>query len=311
MSHHYIMRPYDVTIRQARQTNLVEWLLQNNEPLKQAGQWWYIEGYDSFRIQGNKWYRNSQGIGGNAIDFLVVYYGFTLKEAIEMLTQNSGCYLDRNYGVKEKNIKTHHEMFSDGFDFNSSVIQASDQRRTLAYLIKTRGIAEDIVLAEIQNGQLFQEADTNNSVFAMTNEVGDIVGAEVVGTLSYSSIRYKGIKAGSASGYGYSIGQKQNPCYILYFESAVDLLSFVTIKRNQEKPMTACLLISMAGLKFDVVKKSLKVFGNSDAIPVLCVDNDMAGNEFIARCLTQYPQTIIKQPDKRFKDWNDQLVKLS
>ena len=72
-------------IRQARQTNLVEWLSNNNESLKRAGQWWYLEGHDSLRIQGNKWYRNSQNKGGNAIDFLVDYYGFSPKEAIDRL----------------------------------------------------------------------------------------------------------------------------------------------------------------------------------------------------------------------------------
>ena len=164
------------------------------------------------------------------------------------------------------------------------------------------------MLSEIQNGQLFQESRTGNAIFVMSNEAGDTVGAEVIGTLSFENIRYKGIKAGSANGYGYTVGRKQNPQYILYFESAVDMLSFITIMHRRAKHLGACLLISMAGLKFEVVKKSLWVFGNSVATPVLCVDNDRAGCEFIDRCLTWYPSAIIKQPDKKFKDWNDQML---
>ena len=297
-------------VRKARQTNLIDWLRQNNVPIKRAGQWWYIEGSDSLRIQANMWYRNSRGTGGNSIDFLVEYYGLTPKEAIVRLTRDAGCSLVKKSGVKEKEKeKNINVRASSEFDVGV-IVPACDQRRVLTYLIKTRGIPSDIVLSEIQAGRLFQESQTGNAIFTMTNEAGDIVGAEVVGTLSFSHTRYKGLMTGSASCYGYAVGQKQNPSYVLYFESAVDLLSFITIMRRRAKPLTACLLVSMAGLKLCVVQKSLQTFGDSAAIPVpvLCVDNDDAGSEFISRCLTQYPTAIIKQPDKIFKDWNDQLL---
>ena len=289
-------------VRLARQADLAQWLRRNNEPLKRIGKWWYIEGFDSLRIQGNMWYRNSQSRGGNSIDFLVAHYRLSPKEAIERLTQDvECCLLTKKSGVKEKNEKTH-----AGFDFNA-VEMACDQRRVLAYLSKTRGIPADLLLAEIQDRQLFQESGTGNAIFAMTNEAGDIVGAEVVGTLSFENARFKCVKAGSATSYGYNFGQKHDPHYILFFESAVDLLSFVAISRSRAKPMTGCLLVSMAGLKSEVVRKSLRVFGNSAAIPVLCVDNDDAGSNFIASCLNLYAAAIIKQPDKNSKDWNDQL----
>ena len=292
-------------IQQARQTDLVEWLRVNNEPLKRAGQWWYIEGSDSLRIQGNKWYRNSQNKGGNAIDFLVDYYGLTTKEAIDRLVQTAGHNAYKNSGVKEKNKKTR-PIAASGFDFNA-IHLARNQRRVLAYLAKTRGISANIALAEIQKGRLFQESQTGNAIFAMTNEAGDIVGAEVTGTLSFENIRFKGLKAGSAAGYGFNVGHTRDPCYILYFESAVDLLSFITITHNRGKHMAGCLLVSMAGLRPDVVQNTPMLFGISAASPVLCVDNDEAGNEFIANCITRRLATIVRRPDNRFKDWNDQL----
>ena len=291
-------------LRQARQTDLVQWLHSNNVPLKKAGQWWYIEGHDSLRIQGNKWFRNSQGIGGNAIDFLVDYYGLSPIEAIKKLSQDVGCSVNKKNGVKEK--KTTRPVAPENFDPNV-IAKAPDQRRVIAYLVKSRGISADIVLAEIQKGQLFQELQTGNAIFAMVNESDVIVGAEVVGTLNFENARFKGLMAGSESGYGFTVGQKQNPRYILYFESAVDLLSFIAIMRNRAKPLSACLLVSMAGLKFGVVHKSFQIFGNKEATPVFCVDNDEAGNRFIASCLSLYPTAIIKRPDNKFKDWNDQL----
>ena len=291
-------------LRQARQTDLIQWLRRNNVPLKKAGQWWYIEGHDSLRIQGNKWFRNSQGIGGNAIDFLVSYYGLSPIEAIKKLSLDAGCPVNKKNGVKEK--KTTLPVAPGRFDLNV-IAKACDQRRVIAYLVKSRGISADIVLAEIQKGLLFQELLTGNAIFAMLNESDVIVGAEVIGTLNFENARFKGLKAGSERGYGYTVGQRQNPRYILYFESAVDLLSFIVIMRNRAKPMSACLLVSMAGLKFGVVHKSIQIFGNKETTPVFCVDNDVAGNRFITRCLSLFPTAIIKQPDNKFKDWNDQL----
>jgi len=295
-------------VRQARQTDLVEWLRQNNVPLKRAGQWWYIEGCDSLRIQGNKWYRNSQDKGGNSIDFLVDYYRLTPKEAIERLTHTSMYFQKEKGGVKEKNLKDLSATSSE-FDFNS-IVQASEERRVLAYLSKTRGIAADIVMSEIQKGLLFQEAQTGNAIFTAINETGDIVGAEVVGTLSFKNNRFKGIKPGSTKGYGYSFGQRENPQYILYFESGIDLLSFITISQHRMKPLTACLLVSMAGLKLTIVQNTLQVFGNSTTIPVFCADNDEAGATFNNRCLSQFPSGILNPPNKNYKDWNDQLLQL-
>jgi len=56
------------------------------------------------------------------------------------------------------------------------------------------------VFTEIKAGQLFQESRTGNAIFAMTNEAGDIVGAEVVGTLSFENTRFKDLKAGNIQG---------------------------------------------------------------------------------------------------------------
>lgn len=283
-------------IRCASEVNLVEWLRQNNVHLIRAGQWWYIKGHDSFRIQGNKWFRNSQGIGGKSIDFLVAYYGVTLKDAVDMLLtgNHSSC---NDLSVKEKNLSAN-PGFSAG-----SLIRSADAKRVIAYLVKTRGFPYPIVSAELRKGMLFQEAQTANAIFAMTDQTGNITGAEVIGTLAH--IRFKGIKAGSSSGYGYSYGQKKNPRYLLFFESGVDLLSFVAISQTLNKSLAACLLVSMAGLRQGTVKNLLRIYPN--VTPVLCVDNDIAGRNFICRICSAYPKTIIRQPDPPFKDWNDQL----
>jgi hypothetical protein len=95
----------------------------------------------------------------------------------------------------------------------------------------------------------------------------------------------------------------------MFFESAVDLLSFATIAREQKNTLKGCLLVSMAGLKAAVIGQMLEVYGGA-AVPVLCVDNDEPGSEFITRTLQKYPAAMIHQPGKEYKDWNEQLVSI-
>ena len=294
------------TVRLARQTDLVKWLRMNNEPLKRAGRWWYLENHDSLRIQGNKWYLNSQGVGGNPIDFLVYYYKMTPKQALIRLSESTSGYgfIEEKCGVKEKN------KGAAVFDFSSVAID-SDFRRLLAYLVKSRGISGHVVMNEIENKRLYQEKQTANAVFAIIDESGAFVGAEINSTLSYKDARFKGIKSGSLNAYGFNSGQRLNPRYILFFESAVDLLSFITLSTKPSKLFNECLLVSMAGLKQSVIITALRVFGHPSAIPVFCVDNDAAGDAFIARCLMNYPNALVRRPDRVFKDWYDQLRKIT
>ena len=192
-------------VRQARQADLVEWLRASGVRLKRIGQWWYAADSSSLRIQGNKWYHNSLGIGGNAIDYLVKYHGFTAQEAIAQLSR-----LKENDGVKEENITSASATATKGFDFNAIDLHG-DQRRVLAYLIKTRGISASVVLSQIRNSNLFQESKTGNAVFPMKNEQGAIVGAEVAGTMNFENTRFKGLKSGSNTTCGFTVAERQNP----------------------------------------------------------------------------------------------------
>ena len=289
-------------IRQARRADLAEWLRRNNEPLKRTGRWWSLKNHDSMRIQANMWYHYSQGIGGNAIDFLVYYYQMTPKQAILSLANSTSHYGD----IEEKRGIEKENKIRPAFDFNS-LASNSECRRILAYLVKSRGLSAGIVMREIRNSRIYQEKVTGNAIFVILDEDGAIVGAEVNGTLSYENLRFKGIKAGSLAGYGFNSGQRCNPRYILYFESAIDLLSFMSMSTKLSRLLNECLLISMAGLKRNVVETSLWVFGRFSAIPVLCVDNDPAGEAFLAKCLEEFPNALIRRPNSVYKDWNDQL----
>ena len=132
------------------------------------------------------------------------------------------------------------------------------------------------------------------------------MGAEVHGV---TPKRFKGVKMGSKYGCGFNVcfPDSGGYDYALFFESAIDLLSFLDFKRNHEKKsLDRCILVSMAGLKINVIKHTLGVYGG-DLRVILCVDNDEAGQSFKSAVKQAKIQYIDRSPNPKFKDWNEQL----
>ena len=280
------------TIKRARQANLAEYLIQNGEPLEQDGNRYRHKEHDSLVFTDNAYYWNSRDESGNAIDYLMRYKGMDFMTALYELT---------NTIPEQGNIE---QDTPEKFLFANLNIEY-DMRRTVAYLNKSRGIKYSLIEWLIKNKLLFQEAESNNIIFPMYDEKKEIVGAELCGTLTDK--RFKGIKTGSKYGYGYNLNPNQNQIvnFILFFESAVDLLSFWDIKQSENKSLKNCLLVSMGGLKENIIKQMLSL--NQSAQPFLCVDNDEAGAEFIKVVKPQIEGVKPFLPNAPYKDWNDQL----
>jgi hypothetical protein len=278
-------------IQQARQTDLAQFLISFGVPLVRIGHRHKHKDHDSLIFTNNAYYWNSRQDKGNAVDYLTKHMGYTFSEAIEALTGFT--FEKENFGTAKKEL--------------SSLLINKNYRRAIAYLHKTRHIDYSIVQILIIERLLMQEEHTNNAIFPMYDENGEYVGAELEGTLSEH--RFKGITAGSKYGYGFSVRFPDGAHryqYALFFESAVDLISFIDIKRHYDKkPLTGCMLVSMAGLKPNVVQHTLEAFGGR-LQPFLCVDNDKAGQIFIDGLGSGY--SVLQPPQG--KDWNEQLQNL-
>ncbi len=107
---------------------------------------------------------------------------------------------------------------------------------------------------------------------------------------------YKGVAPGtSESFFSYDKG---NPKKAFVFESAIDLMSFMSLHPD----VTDCKLAAMAGLKPNVVEKLLA----SGLAVTLCVDNDQAGQnfckQFSGRC-----KSFTECMQNNVKDFNELL----
>jgi hypothetical protein len=290
------------TIERARRINLAEYLISRNEPLTRSGLRYRHRDHDSLVFTENTYYWNSRQEYGNTVDYLTRHMGMTFREAIEALTREP--YLTAD----ESSVSA-----SAPGEFNLEI--NTDQKRAIAYLNKTRGIDYSIIKELLRTKHLFQESGTNNILFPIYDELNMCVGAEVTGTLSEH--RYKGLKANSKYGYGFNIrftpDDDRHFDYALFFESAIDLLSFIDIKtRYENKPMSRCILTSMSGLKLNVIHHTLEVFSApSDTLKcVLCIDNDNAADNLRKTLTDKRIDFLDVRPAHEFKDFNEQLLAL-
>jgi len=283
----------DEQIRQARQADLGAYLISQGEPLQREGRRYRHGENHKLVITGNSYFLNGEQETGNAVDYLCRRRGMDFKSAVFELI---GASL-----AGEKTEKMPEATFSW-----ENVALSSNLQKVVAYLNKSRGISYQTIQQLIDRQLIYQEAGSNNAVFPIRDEAGRIVGAELNGTLSEK--RFKGLKIGSKYGYGYNISFDGQPRFMLFFESAVDLISFIDLKKATGKGLEGCRLVSMAGLKSNIVEHSLKAF-KGNLCPVLCIDNDEAGQKFVATLESQIPGVKTHLPDHQYKDWNEQLLK--
>ena len=241
-----------------------------------------------------QWYRFSEGKGGDNIGFLREYMGMSFVDAVEALT---GEHIDRTYTPS----RTYEPKPVQQKARELSLAEADNARRVFAYLCKTRGLDYDMVSALVRGGSIAQEEKTGNVLFKYYDTDGKVIGAEKVGTSTEH--KFKGIATGSAAGHGFEVvrgsGEKA-----LFFESAIDMLSYLQM---HDKELTDCRLVSMMGVKPNIVLDTMLRHNISPENVFLCSDNDTAGNEFAQRLQEQYPDMKrIVTPDT-YKDWNDML----
>ena len=269
-------------IRQARQTNLVAYLMERGEVLKRVGANFVHKEHDSLYVKDNMFIWYSQQKQGNSIDFLMLYYGMTFEEAVKELT-----------GTVLPTIQQPKSTYKPP----QATQRASNEKRVIAYLCKRRGLENRLVFSLITQGKLYQDTKGNcNFVICDWNE--QPIGTEIVGT---GDTRYKQITIHSGYGFHLICGE---PTEALYFESAIDLLSCYQMFKDK---FTHHILISMGGLNNSIIFELQRQMPNLNHW--LCVDNDNAGTNFV-NDMHKHIKLHTFRPPQKFKDWNEWLLSI-
>jgi len=278
----------------ANSVNLPHFLMSQDFDLKKSGREYIWKEHDSVNIKDNapgekgQWYRFSTGQGGDNIGFLQEFMGLSFKEAVEAL---NGEHYDRSFAP------SYHKQQSAS---NINLTENADSKRVFAYLCKTRGLDYDMIADLVRSGKISQEQKTGNVLFKYFDTNGKIIGAEKVGTSTEH--KFKGIAQGSDSSHGFEIvrGTGENA---YFFESAIDMLSYL----QMHKDIDNCRLVSIMGVKPNVVVDTMKRHNIAPENIYICSDNDKAGNDFEKRLQQQYPDMKRISTPEKYKDWNDML----
>lgn len=295
-------------IERAKQMDLLTYLqyYEPQELVRFSGNVYSTRTHDSLKISNGKWCWWSRNIGGrSALDYLIKVRGMTLPEAVLLIDGQETIVPLVSSKVQEP-IKPRKLLLPEKNENNDRVI---------AYLIG-RGIHSSLIEYCIKTGRLYESRDYHNVVFVGFDRQGTPQYATLRGT---TSRRYMGEANGSNKHFSFSIPASKQCCRLHLFESAIDLLSYGTLKllSGGDWQLENCL--SLAGIyrpKKNIEESTppaalmqyLKDFPYIEDI-VLHLDKDIPGRLAAKAIQTILPSsyTVSDEPPKHGKDYNDNL----
>lgn len=265
-------------------------------------------------FSGNRFKDHATGEYGRTVDYVMHHTGYSFEDAVAWLVPHLMPNKDYNFSkpspVNAKKVievkkaeKTPEEKMAEQVEkFEKKMQEVKWSSRIDAitdYLTVTRGLDKAIVAWAINTGLIKQDA-MRNVCFIWKDADGKTVGMDKRGTIvPKDKPSFRGIQAYSLKEVGFNI-LKGEAKKIVFFEAAIDLLSYLTIYKGQAH-LNDTLFVSMAGLTDVCVAYWTAKY--PDAKRVLAVDNDDAGTEFAEK-----HSDIKRIKATGAKDWNEMLL---
>ena len=297
--------PPDI-VAKAREMDLLTYLrnYEPNELVHFGGNTYCTREHDSLKISNGKWYWFSRGIGGyTALDYLIKVKEMPFMEAVETIVGYSAVQPPiRASTPKKEQPKV--LLLPQANHCTSHAVN---------YLLR-RGIDTEIIGYCIQTGRLYESYPHHNVVF---------VGLDKYGKPRYANLRgidsdFKGEANGSDKRFSFSIPAEGSDTLHL-FESAIDLLSYATVRKQEGMNWRCEHLLSLAGVykpKENITETRLPLalqqyLSDHPEIKCICLrlDRDATGRVATNTLTTllQDRYMIADYPPPSGKDYNDYL----
>lgn len=281
--------------------------LKNFEPYELvhfSGNTYTTRTHDSLKISNGKWMWWSRGIGGrSALDYLVKVKEYSFLEAVEILAGHLTISTPIQYPEQKNKEKI------------LMLPKKNDTQEKAKKYLMNRGIDEEIISYCLEHGLIYESENYHNTVF---------VGKDSRGVPRYAAIRgngtdYIGDANGSDKNYSFSIPADNDSKKIHLFESAIDLLSYATIKKYEGCDWREEHLLSLAGvyqpakqIEQSKIPAALSRYlkENPEIKEIIFhLDNDKAGRLATKAIETVLPvhYQIRDEPPGKGKDYNDFL----
>lgn len=291
-------------ILQAKQMDLLTYL-QNYEPnelVRVSANTYCTREHDSLKISNGKWHWFSRGFGGaTALDYLIKVKDYSFIQAVETILGRSAVMPPI---VKQAPKSEPRKLL---------LPPPNSSADSVVRYLRGRGIHPVIIDHCLRNRSLYESADYHSAVF---------IGRDIDGNARYGAIRgtkgaYKGEATGSDKHYSFSIAENPASDTVHVFESAIDLMSFATLRLFDGGSWRENNMLSLAGVfktkRTDVVPMALQQYLSEHPQVKslhLHLDNDEIGRGAVAGIAAGLngAYEIFDEPPVYGKDYNEQLM---
>ena len=293
-------------IEKAREMDLLTYLrLYEPENLvKVHGEVYCTRQHDSLKISNGKWMWWSRGFGGaSALDYLTKVKGIAFSDAMGILI-----------GTKDKVPSFFMPSKKEAERKRLLLPEKNNSEKCITKYLMRRGIAKSIIESCISDNILFESKPYHNCIF---------VGKDSNGIPRYAAFRgcteerLMGEATGSDKSYPFRIEATESQVLHL-FESAIDLLSFATLKLRHGDKWNKENLLSMGGIGVSkngtipiAIRRFLEKRTDIDTV-VIHFDNDVPGKSAAATLSNTLKEkyNVKIMPPPWGKDYNDYLKKV-
>lgn len=282
--------------------------------VKRVGKYHTLKEMDSIRIYDrSNWFRWSRKYdtgenGGSQIDFLRVFAGMEVKDAVFWLLDFAGY---ERTGLCGQRLQTEHLVKKEDKRETPKVFvlpeYAGSNDGIYRYLQMERGITKEVVDFFVKQGLLYEEKQHHNLVFVGKDKYGTPRFASMRGIYDRNGKAFKCDVAGNDKRYGVNV-VREGSTKVIVFEAAIDLMSYMSIFSEERENMLALGMLGDAPLK-----TFLKEHGNIHSIQ-FCLDNDIPGRKASEQLTARYQEmgyeTNQVLPPVQYKDFNEWLEAL-
>lgn len=275
------------------------------------GKYYTLKEMDSIRIYNRThWFRWSRQYdkgenGGSQIDFLRVFAGMEIKEAVFWLLDFAG--YRRNENVCRKAVAVNYVKKAEVKQKKAFILPepAVNNNYLYSYLNEKRAISITVIDYFIKSGLIYEARDYHNIVFKGNDKSGNTRFASMRGVFDHNGKGFRCDVGGSDKNYGFHVFNDDSDELII-FEAAIDLISYMDICNDFETNKLALGMLSDAPLT-----TFLKEHPQVKKIR-LSLDNDEPGRKAAGELKTKYEGLSYEvsdcPPPHPYKDYNEWLV---
>lgn len=293
-------------VQEVKKIDLLTYL-KNYEPYELvhfSGNTYTTRSHDSLKISNGRWTWWSRGVGGrSALDYLIKVRDYSFMEAVELIAGQAAIQPPITLPTEKTKEK------------KLLLPKANRSLTNVVSYLQGRGIDTELIEFCIKTGRVYESGYHHNAVF---------VGMDQAGKPKYAALRgigtdFIGEASGSDKNYSFSIPADGQCGTVHLFESAIDLLSYATLKKMDGQVWRAEHLLSLAG-----VYQPAKEIEKSKVPAALTwflrehpevknvafhLDNDRAGRLATLAIRTVLPEKYHTEdkPPPRGNDYNDTL----